>query len=72
MAPIPDLDKIIKLSQIFEVSTDYLLKDEIENGAVHAIKNVELNYDVRFVNINEANTFLVLNNRYAKYIALAV
>lgn len=25
---IPDLDKIIKLSQIFDVSCDYLLKDE--------------------------------------------
>ena len=27
---IPDLDKIIKMSNIFEVSTDYLLKDSIE------------------------------------------
>lgn len=27
---LPDLDKIIKLSQIFDVSTDYLLKDEME------------------------------------------
>ena len=27
---IPDLERIIKLSQIFGVSTDYLIKDEIE------------------------------------------
>ena len=27
---IPDLDKIIKMSNIFGVSTDYLLKDELE------------------------------------------
>ena len=27
---IPDLDKILKLSALFEVSTDYLLKDELE------------------------------------------
>lgn len=27
---IPDIDKIIKLSAIFDVSTDYLLKDELE------------------------------------------
>lgn len=27
---IPDLDKIIKMSEIFGVTTDYLLKDEIE------------------------------------------
>ena len=26
---IPDLDKILQMSQVFEVSTDYLLKDEI-------------------------------------------
>ncbi|MDD6835270.1 MAG: helix-turn-helix transcriptional regulator [Solobacterium sp.] len=29
---IPDLDKIIQLSTFFNVSTDYLIKDEIENG----------------------------------------
>ena len=27
---IPDLDKIIKMSGIFGVTTDYLLKDDIE------------------------------------------
>ena len=27
---IPDIDKILQLSRIFSVSTDYLLKDEIE------------------------------------------
>lgn len=29
-ASIPDLDKIIKLSEVFGVSTDYLLKDSLE------------------------------------------
>ena len=29
---IPDLDKIIQLPTFFNVSTDYLIKDEIENG----------------------------------------
>ena len=29
---ISDLDKIIQLSTFFNVSTDYLIKDEIENG----------------------------------------
>ena len=27
---IPDLDKILKLSTLFNVSTDYLLKEEVE------------------------------------------
>ena len=30
---IPDLDKILKMSAIFGVSTDYLLKDELEEEA---------------------------------------
>ena len=28
-ASVPDLEKILKLSQLFDVSTDYLLKDNI-------------------------------------------
>ena len=31
-APIPDLDNIVRLSGVFGVSTDYLLKDEIERS----------------------------------------
>ena len=27
---VPDLDKIVQMSRIFGVSTDYLLKDELE------------------------------------------
>ena len=36
---IPDLERIIRLSQVFEVSTDYLLKDEMEKPETdqHAI-----------------------------------
>lgn len=30
-ASVPDLDKILKLSHLFGVSTDYLLKDELES-----------------------------------------
>ena len=30
VSSIPDLDKILRLSQLFEVSTDYLLLDEME------------------------------------------
>ena len=43
-ASIPDLDKIVRMSGIFGVSTDYLLKDEMREWmkdvnpfAVHAI-----------------------------------
>ena len=30
MQSIPDLDKILLLAQVFAVSTDYLLKEELE------------------------------------------
>lgn len=29
---IPDLERILKLSQVFDVSTDYLLKEEMETA----------------------------------------
>ena len=29
---VPDIDKMIRLSELFGVSTDYLLKDEIEEA----------------------------------------
>lgn len=32
-ASVPELDKIIRLSEIFGVSTDYLLKDETQDRA---------------------------------------
>ena len=32
MGAIPDLDKIVKLSQLFVVSTDYLLKDDMDDA----------------------------------------
>ena len=28
---VPDMDRIVQMSRLFGVTTDYLLKDEIEN-----------------------------------------
>ena len=41
-ASIPDLDKILKLSELFGVSTDYLLKDsqEPEEEALPAVTSI--------------------------------
>jgi len=40
-ASIPDLDKIIKLSDLFGVSTDFLLKDEMDEIPATAIRSEE-------------------------------
>ena len=66
---VPDLEKMIRLSKLFGVSTDYLLKDEIEED-----ENISLSDDaptLRRVSMDEANTFLSVKLRTAKTIAYA-
>ncbi len=67
---VPDLEKIIKLSELFGVSTDYLLKDEIEE--YEGINTSDLASGVKKVTMEEANTFLSLKKKSSKFIALAV
>ena len=70
-ASIPDLDKIIKLSEIFGVSTDYLLKDEIEDEII-SVGDDGTAESVRSVSLEEANAFMELTAYTAKRIALGV
>ena len=64
-ASIPDLDKILKMSELFGVSTDYLLKDskepeeELLPAAAPSGDYVpEADSAVRCVSLEEANDFL--------------
>lgn len=75
-ASIPDLDKILKLSDLFGVSTDYLLKDELE-VVTFSESNTTFDDDidseiVKSVSIEEANAFMNLYERVSKKIALGV
>ena len=66
---VPDLEKMIRLSKLFGVSTDYLLKDEIEEA-----EHISLSDDaptLRRVSMDEANTFLSVKLRTAKTVAYA-
>lgn len=65
---IPDIDKILEMSRLFGVTTDYLLKDDMERAAY---TNGEAD-DVRRVDIAEANAFLADSRAAAKKIALGV
>ena len=73
---VPDLQKIIAMADIFGVSTDYLLKDEIEpeNVAASIISNVEsvTLSNARRVTIEEANDFLNKSKEKAPKIANGV
>lgn len=74
-ASIPDLDKIIRMSGIFGVSTDYLLKDEMEE--ITPETSVEIQEDisdesvsVRNVSLDEANSFMDITEKLSGRIAL--
>ena len=66
---VPDLEKILMLSKLFGVTTDYLLKDEMEDeeftdDADHA--------PVKQISLAQANEFLEWRKRAANHIATAV
>lgn len=65
---VPDLEKILLLSQLFGVSTDYLLKDELGEPEY---ANTADEPDLRRVTMEEANEFLRVSAFAAKRIALA-
>lgn len=66
---IPELEKILQLSVLFEVTTDYLLKDEIEDEEF--TDNTSSDSSARKISIEEANTYLNLRKRASWRIALA-
>ena len=66
---VPELDKMLRLSELFGVSTDYLLKDEIEDP-----EHIEPTNDtpsLRRVSMEEANAFLAVKARTARTAAHA-
>ena len=66
---IPDLDKILQLSLLFGVTTDYLLKDEIENEEY--TDDASLDTTVRKFTIEEANEYIEQRKQASWRIALA-
>lgn len=76
---IPDLDKIVKMSLIFGVSTDYLLKDSLEAGReseeVMECNTAELGMDekaIQMISMESANVYLELLQQVSSKIALGV
>lgn len=74
MASIPDLDRIIKLSRIFDVSTDYLLKEEMEEqkGEELSAGRDEEQSAARHVSLQEGNDFMQQAKSSAVKIAAGV
>ena len=68
---IPDMNKILQLSDLFGVSTDYLLKDSMEAAEPVPAEEAE-NEGTTFVSMEEANAFLAYKAESAPKIALGV
>lgn len=73
---VPDLQKILKMAEIFGVSTDYLLKDELEPESFLP-EEYEKNTDsdtlpLRTVTLHEADEFLKIQSKNAPMTALGV
>ena len=71
----PDLQKLIKLAEIFGVSTDYLLKEDMEpeNASSSSLQEDAQNVPpLRKVSLQEANDYLATKKKTAPAIANAV
>lgn len=70
---IPDLQKIIKMSKIFNVSTEYLLKDELEPEDNYG-QIIEEQPDEKIIRVSmeDANTFLSEVKKNMKILTTAI
>ena len=71
---VPDMKKIVMMSELFGVSTDYLLRDEIDNADPSESTPIDsgLEETVRSVSLEEASSFLENNERAASRISTGV
>ena len=68
---IPDMNKILQLSELFGVSTDYLLKDSLEMAEPVLSQDADTE-GTTFVSMEEANAFIEYKLESAPRIALGV
>ena len=66
---IPDLEKILQLSTLFGVTTDYLLKDEIEDEEL--TNDISADTTVKRISIEEANAYIEQRKKASWRIAIA-
>lgn len=71
---VPDMKRIVQLSELFGVSTDYLLKDEIKDIPEVSMAPVDsgIGESVRSVSMEEASAFLEHNEEAAGRISTGV
>ena len=70
---VPDIQRILEMSRLFGVSTDYLLKDDMDYGSEAITESTaETDSPLRRVDMETASAFLAFRRNWAPRIALAV
>ena len=69
---VPDLNRLLEMSRLFGVSTDYLLKDELEKPGKSEADEGSADTPLRVVSLEEAQRFLRVKRENAAQIALGV
>ena len=67
---VPDMDKVVQMSRLFGVSTDYLLKDELEEAGIASVPSDD-RAPLRRVTMEQAARYLALRREAAPRLALA-
>lgn len=67
---IPDMERLLKMSRLFGVTTDYLLKDELEE-LPDSVAAVDCESGVRRVTMEEATDYLARARKNAPLMAIA-
>lgn len=72
---VPDIEKIVQISRLFSVTTDYLLKDELEEpepvAMTDAVRQADPERAYRQVTMEDASTYMKLERKNAPKKALA-
>lgn len=69
---VPDIGKILQMAELFEVSTDYLLKDEMEMEKTVESSSQKTYSPLRKVSLEEAQTYLGIRNKTVPASAMAI
>ena len=69
---VPDMNRILKMSEVFGVSTDVLLKDELDLTGPETVTETVPETDLKFVSMEEASGYLAFKQKISGRIAFGV
>lgn len=68
----PELDKLVQISNIFDVSLDYLIKDKETENKDYLEKTADRQLNIEFTDLSEIEDYVEMRNHLGKNIAIGV